>query len=101
MRAMHETLGAVAAVLTTSAFLPQAARTLRTGDTKSLSLVTWVLFEAGVLCWLVYGAWIDSASVFWANAVTSVLAGAVLAVKVRNVWSGVDRALPHTVETDQ
>jgi len=88
---MHETLGAVAAILTTSAFLPQAAHTLRTKDTASLSLVTWILFEAGVLCWLVYGAWIDSASVFWANAVTAVLAGAVLVVKVRNVLSGLDR----------
>ncbi|MBK8979602.1 MAG: hypothetical protein IPM29_27185 [Planctomycetes bacterium] len=66
---MHETLGAVAAVPTTSAFVPRTARTLHTGDDRSLSLVTWMRFEARVPCWPVPGAWTGSASVFWANAV--------------------------------
>ncbi|MGB2555160.1 MAG: PQ-loop domain-containing transporter, partial [Flavobacteriaceae bacterium] len=33
--------GFIAAILTTSAFLPQALKTIRTRDTKSLSLMTF------------------------------------------------------------
>lgn len=88
---MHDVLGAIAAILTTTAFLPQALRTLRTRNTRDLSLWTWVLFETGVLCWLGYGLWIGSTPVIWANAITAVFAGAVLTVKVRNVREGRDR----------
>ncbi|MBK8283964.1 MAG: SemiSWEET transporter [Ahniella sp.] len=79
-----ELLGYLAAALTTMAFVPQAIKTLRTRDTSGISLGMYVLFVAGVLAWFVYGLAIGSMPIIVANAVTAVLAGCVLFVKLRH-----------------
>ena len=79
-----ELLGYLAAVLTTTAFLPQAIKTLRTRDTSGLSLGMYLLFVAGVLAWLGYGVAIGSKPIIIANAVTALLAGSVLIMKLRH-----------------
>jgi len=68
-----EILGLVAAVLTTSAFLPQVYKTWKTKSAKNLSFTMYLVFFAGVMLWLVYGFFIDSLSVILANAVTGFL----------------------------
>jgi MtN3 and saliva related transmembrane protein len=78
-----EFLGFVAAVLTTLCWLPQALKTIRTKDTKSLSLVTQSAFTAGVTLWLAYGILIGNAPIIFANAVTLVLVVTILALKLR------------------
>ena len=78
-----EILGFVAAILTTVCWLPQAFRTIRTRDTKSLSLVTQSTFTCGVGLWLVYGIVTNSAPIIFANAVTFVLVALILALKLR------------------
>lgn len=40
-------IGYVAALLTTVAFVPQAAKTIRSKDTRGLSLSMYVVFTAG------------------------------------------------------
>lgn len=84
-------IGYTAAVCTTVAFVPQAVKVLRTGDTQSLSLQTFCLFTLGVLLWFIYGIIIEDTIVMLANAVTEVLAVTILAVKIRNVMQGKDR----------
>ena len=79
-----ELLGYLAAVLTTTAFLPQAVKTLRTRDTSGISLGMYLLFVAGVLTWFAYGLAIESMPIIIANAVTALLAGCVLFVKLRH-----------------
>ncbi len=79
-----ELLGYLAAVLTTTAFLPQAIKTLRTRDTSGISLGMYLLFVAGVLTWLGYGVAIGSKPIIIANAVTALLAGSVLIMKLRH-----------------
>lgn len=76
-------LGLLAGTLTTVAFLPQVIHTWKTKATKDLSLPMLVSFTAGVLCWLLYGVWIDSVPILITNAVTFLLAGANLALKLR------------------
>jgi len=76
-------LGFVAGTLTTIAFLPQVIRTWRTKSAKDLSLPMLGSFTAGVLCWLVYGLWIDSLPISLTNGVTFLLAGANLILKLR------------------
>lgn len=76
-------LGFVAAILTTVCWLPQALKTLRTKDTKSLSLVTQSVFAAGVGLWLVYGILVGNAPIIFANSVTFVLVVLILAMKLR------------------
>jgi MtN3 and saliva related transmembrane protein len=50
-----EIIGAVAAVLTTSASLPQALKCIKTKNTSGLSLTSYLMMEIGVIFWLVYG----------------------------------------------
>jgi MtN3 and saliva related transmembrane protein len=73
-------LGLVTGALTTVAFLPQVVHTWKTKSAKDLSLSMLVSFTTGVLCWFIYGIWIDSLPIALTNGVTLVLAGANLAL---------------------
>jgi MtN3 and saliva related transmembrane protein len=75
-------LGYFAGILTTLAFLPQALKTFRTKSTKDISLAMWLLLCAGVFCWLIYGIFLGAGPIIAANAVTLLLAGIVLLLKV-------------------
>jgi MtN3 and saliva related transmembrane protein len=44
----------IAAFSTTISFLPQAIKTIKTKDTKALSLPMYLLFTFGVFMWLIY-----------------------------------------------
>ncbi len=78
-----EILGLVAAVLTTTAFLPQVYKTWKTKSTDSLSLTMLYIFVSGVLCWLVYGFLINSLPIILANFVTAISGFALLYFKYR------------------
>ena len=79
-----ELLGFIAAVLTTSAFVPQAWMTVRTRDTRSISLAMYIVFNIGISLWLAYGWLIDSRPMIYANIVTLVLSMTILTVKWQN-----------------
>ena len=81
---MADTIGSIAAILTTLSFLPQAIMGLRTRNTDSLSLTMYAMFTAGVTCWLVYGLMIQSMPVIVANLVTVCLAALILSMKIAN-----------------
>ena len=76
-------LGLVAATLTTISFLPQVLRTLRTRDTRSISVGMYATLVAGVGLWLVYGLLTGDVPVIIANAITFVLSGIVFILKLR------------------
>jgi MtN3 and saliva related transmembrane protein len=78
-----EVIGYVAAVLTTVAFVPQAWQTWRTRDAAGVSLGKYALFCTGVALWLVYGRLLGAWPIILANAVTLVLALAILVMKLR------------------
>ena len=58
--ALIETLGFAAATLTTLCWLPQAVQTIRTRDTRAISLWTQAMFASGIVLWLLYGLLIAS-----------------------------------------
>jgi len=68
-----ELLGLVAGSITTSAFVPQAVRTIRSRATRDLSLGMCVLFSTGTALWLGYGLLVGALSVTLANAATLAL----------------------------
>ena len=76
-------VGLVAGALTTIAFLPQLLHTWRTKSAKDISLGMFLTFCTGVLLWLIYGFMIQSLPVILANGITLVLAGAILALKLK------------------
>ena len=81
---MSDWVGYAAAVLATGAFLPQVIKTLRTGETRDISLGMYLLFCSGVALWLVYGLMINATPVILANAITLILSGAILVMKLKN-----------------
>jgi MtN3 and saliva related transmembrane protein len=78
----QDLVGYAAAALTTGSFLPQAILTLRTRDTRGISLAMYGAFTAGVALWLVYGIALGEWPIVVANAVTLVLAATILGTKL-------------------
>jgi MtN3 and saliva related transmembrane protein len=78
-------LGYAAASLTTLSFIPQALKTLRSGDTSAISLRMYVLFTSGIALWGVYGLLTGDGPLIVANAITLVSAGLILERKARSV----------------
>lgn len=76
-------LGIAAGSLTTLAFIPQVIRTWRTRSTHDISLVMFLLFNTGLVLWLIYGVRIGSWPIIIANILTLVLAGVILYFKLR------------------
>lgn len=79
---MADWIGIVAGTLTTIAFVPQVLRVWRTRTARDLSLATFAIFMTGVALWLVYGVMIASVPIVLANAVTLVLAGSIVLMKI-------------------
>ncbi|HRN72696.1 MAG TPA: SemiSWEET transporter [Ginsengibacter sp.] len=77
-------LGFIAAGLTTSSFIPQAVKTIRTNDTKSISLFMYLLFSTGTLLWLLFGIFSGNMPIIVANAITLVFAIIILIYKIRH-----------------
>ena len=83
------TIGTIAAALTTMAFLPQAWRSWRTRNLAGVSLAMYGFFTLGVFLWLVYGILLSQWPIIVANAITFVLSCGILFLKIRH------RDVPH------
>ena len=78
-----EGIGFIAAVLTTTAFLPQVYKTWRTKDVSSLSLPMLFMFFVGIVGWLIYGVLKQSPSMIFANTITVVSAFLLIYFKIK------------------
>jgi MtN3 and saliva related transmembrane protein len=79
---LPDTLGFLAAALTTAAFVPQAWLTFRTRDVTGISLAMYSVFTAGIVLWLVYGWMLGAWPVIVANGLTLALAAGILTMKI-------------------
>ncbi len=80
---LTESIGTLAATVTTLCWAPQALRILRTRDTKAISLASQCAFAAGLALWLVYGALLGSWPIMIANLLTLALVGFIIGLKLR------------------
>jgi MtN3 and saliva related transmembrane protein len=76
-------LGFVAGFLTTVAFVPQVVKIWKSRSAHDVSLPTFIAFTLGVALWLTYGFILKEPPMILWNAVTLVLAGAILAMKLK------------------
>ena len=76
-------IGFTAAILTTVAFVPQAIKIIVSKNTKDISLGMYVIFNLGVLCWLVYGIFTLDMPIIFANAITFAFTLTILIFKLR------------------
>lgn len=80
---LSDSIGTVAATLTTISFVPQVWQVWRSKQTQDISLGMYSFFTLGVALWLVYGILMMAWPIIIANSITVLLAGAVLVMKLR------------------
>jgi MtN3 and saliva related transmembrane protein len=95
--ALLETLGFIAAILTTLSFLPQALRIRRLGSADDVSLTMYLMMVTGQGLWLIYGIVIASPSMIGANVVSMSFVIWVLVMKLRHLRR--TRAMPLAAAT--
>lgn len=76
-------VGSVAAILTTTSFVPQAWHTFCSRNVSGISLSMYSLFTSGVALWLVYGILMEAWPIIIANIITTSLALMILLMKLR------------------
>jgi MtN3 and saliva related transmembrane protein len=76
-------IGILAGILTTSAFLPQVVKTVRTKSTKDISLGMFGVTSTGLALWLTYGILAGAVPVIIANAISLPLCLTILIFKLR------------------
>ena len=84
-RAFIDLLGTLAGILTTAAFVPQVVKTLRSGQTRDISLTMWLAFCSGVTLWIIYGVLLEAWPIVASNIPTLGLASTILVIKIRNM----------------
>ena len=76
-------IGYLAATLTTFCFLPQLLHTLKTKSVGDLHIGSLILFDRGLMFWLLYGIHLHSWPVILANAITLTFQLGLLGLKLR------------------
>ncbi len=79
-----DTIGYIAAMCTTFAYIPQAVKVIKTNDTRSLSLVMYFILTVGVGLWFLYGVIREDWPLAIANAITFIFAFIILFIKAKN-----------------
>jgi MtN3 and saliva related transmembrane protein len=77
------TLGLIAGVLTTIAYLPQLIKTWQTKSAHDLSWSMLTVLCTGIILWLVYGFYIQNIPIIAANIVTFVFTSMILVLKIK------------------
>ena len=77
-------IGLTAAAFTTTAYVPQVVKSIKTKSAKDLSLGTSTLLCCGVLLWLIYGIMNNDVPIILSNAITLVLTMTLLVLKLRH-----------------
>jgi MtN3 and saliva related transmembrane protein len=80
---MKNTIGYIAAFLTTFSMLPQIIRIMKLREARDVSIFMPVMVTAGAALWLVYGIMIRETPIMVANGVSLILNLATLVVTIR------------------
>lgn len=80
---IEQSIGFIAAILTTAAFLPQVIKAHHSHHTKDLSLLMYLFFASGIFLWLIYGIMIGSLPVIIANLVSLFLSLYLVYLKIK------------------
>jgi MtN3 and saliva related transmembrane protein len=83
-------LGILSGCLTTLSWIPQLRRTWRRGHADDISGTYLCTFGAGVVGWIVYGAFRADIAVIFANALTVLLLAGLLGMKYGRTVTAVD-----------
>jgi len=75
----------VASTLTTSSFLPQTIKTIKTRDTSGISFLMYLIFVCGLVFWILAGIAMNNHPIIISNIITFIFAGTILLIKTINI----------------
>lgn len=78
MNFMGELLGYIAGICTAIVFLPQSVQTLKTKNVKGLALSTYIIYNIGMLSWILYGIYLHSLQMIIFNSISFVFSSIIL-----------------------
>jgi MtN3 and saliva related transmembrane protein len=78
------TIGSMAAILTTICWLPQTIKIFKSQDAQSISLSSQLTFGAGVIFWLIYGILLSSKPIIFANVATLSQVALIIYLKLKH-----------------
>ena len=78
-----EIIGLIAAVLTTSSFVPQVYKTWKSKSAGNISLTMYLAMFVGIILWLIYGIHLNSFAMIVADSVTAVLTLIIIGFKLK------------------
>jgi MtN3 and saliva related transmembrane protein len=76
-------IGLIAGTCTTISLLPQVIKTIRTKETKDISLSMYIILSIGLFLWIFYGALINALPIILANTFSLILAVIILILKMK------------------
>lgn len=78
-----DSIGYLAATLTTVAFIPQVLHTWRLRSAGGISVGMYAVFTIGIALWLLYGVLVGAWPIILANAITLALSVSILLMAIR------------------
>jgi MtN3 and saliva related transmembrane protein len=77
-------IGLMAAICTTSSFLPQVVKILRSKKTQDVSFLMYAILTTGLFLWLVYGIILGDLPLILSNSISFTLSLSVLLLKIKH-----------------
>lgn len=78
-------IGYIAGTLTLIGYLPQTIKTIKTRETKDLSLLTFVIIGVSAVLWTVYGLSSQQIAIWATNGVVSICSVIITVIKLNNM----------------
>lgn len=83
MEIIANTFGMTAAILTTTCFIPQLTKIVKTKQTRDLSLGMYLMFTAGIICWEIYGIILKAPPIIIANLLGIIMNSIIIFYKIK------------------
>ena len=83
MHSIGELLGYIAGICTAIVFLPQSIETVRTKNVEGLSLLTYIIYNIGMLSWILYGVYLHSVQMIVFNSISFIFSSIILYMILR------------------
>jgi MtN3 and saliva related transmembrane protein len=77
-------IGLLAGFCTTGSLLPQVIKIFRTGQTRDISLLMYILLGIGIALWLSYGIILHDVPIILANVTSLLLTACILVMKIKH-----------------
>jgi MtN3 and saliva related transmembrane protein len=76
-------IGYLAGLLILVSLIPQIVKSWKTKSTKDLSLARYLIYTAGIVLWIVYGAMLNSGPMVISNGIALLLALSIIFLKIK------------------